>query len=203
MATSMKTDATIRIGVFDDVDAAERAVTGLIQAGFRREQISVLCSDETKEQRFRLFEHEDPAGSHTAAAAAAGSLMGGVCGGLVSAGISTAAGLSLLAAGPSFLVGGAVLGGFIGAMQTRGQEGSLADFYDQSLSQGKLLVAAQVDGPGQQERFQQAEHIFREAGAIPFPLPNNWPPVAPVAVLGAFAVDSFAMATIASSGHDS
>src|SRR5262245_20552569 len=109
MASATRNETAIRIGVFNDVASAERAVVGLIQAGFRRDQISVLCSDKAKEQHFREFDHEDPAGTHTPEAMAAGTVIGGMLGGLVSAGVTTAAGLSLLAAGPSFIVGGAVI----------------------------------------------------------------------------------------------
>jgi hypothetical protein len=173
MAQFNRESPTLRIGVFDEVAAAERAVLGLIGAGFRHDQISVLCSDAAKEQHFREFEHEDPAGAHTPKAVAAGSVIGGMLGGLVSLGVTTAAGLSLLAAGPSFIVGGAVVGGFIGAMQTRGHEGSLADFYDQALTQGKLLVAAEDKSPRQQELLARAERVFADAGALPMPLEQD------------------------------
>ncbi len=175
MSRYLTTESTMRVGVFNDVAEAERAVSGLVQAGFRREQISVLCSDAAKEQHFRNYQHEEPAGSHTVEAAAVGGVTGGLLGGLVSLGVTTAAGLSIVAAGPSFLVGGAVIGGLIGAMQTRGHEGALADFYDQSLSHGKLLVAAEADGPQASERLQQAEQIFRDAGAAPVSLPDPDP----------------------------
>jgi len=172
MARRVNTAETTRIGVFEDVSTAERAVHGLIGAGFHRDQISVLCSDEAKEQHFLLFEHDDSASSHAPEAAAVGGLLGGMAGALVSIGVTTAAGLSLVAAGPSFLFGGAIIGGFIGAMQTRGQEGPLSDFYDQALSQGKLLVAAEDDSAGYVEKLRKAEQVFREAGAVPIKLPE-------------------------------
>ena len=167
MKLTARESPTIRIGVFDNVAAAERAVLGLIGAGFRNNQISVLCSDAAKEQYFKEFDREDPAGTHTPGAAAAGSVIGGFLGGLVTAGVTTAAGLSVLVAGPSFIVGGAVLGAFIGAMQTRGQEGALADFYDQALTKGKLLVAVEDSSPRQHELLPRAERVFAEAGALP------------------------------------
>jgi len=173
MTKAINPTAAIRIGVFEEVEAAEQAVSGLVAAGFHRDQISVLCSDEAKERHFRLFEHEDPAGAHSAEAAAVGGLCGGLLGALVSIGVTTTAGLSLVAAGPSFLFGGAIVGGLIGAMQTRGQEGPLANFYDQALSQGKLLVAAEDDGPDADRRLREAERVFATAGAIPIPLPNE------------------------------
>lgn len=164
------TDDAIRCAVFSTVEGAERAVTGLLDAGFHREQISVLCSDEAKERHFRSFEHEDPSGSHTPESAAVGGIIGATLGGLVSAGIATAAGLSILAAGPGLIVAGGVFGGLIGAMRTRGEEKSLADFYDQSLTEGKLLVGVEDRDPGNAQRLARADEVFREAGADPVPL---------------------------------
>jgi hypothetical protein len=160
----------IRAGIFRTVHKAEDAVKRLLEAGFPREQISVLCSDESKERHFRQFEHEEPAGAHAGDAAATGSAAGFLLGGLTTAGLSTATGLSLLMLGPSFLIGGAVAGGLIGAMVTRGEERALADFYDQGLSRGDILVAVEDRRAGNAERLKQAEAAFRLAGAEPVAL---------------------------------
>src|SRR5688500_2435323 len=66
----------VRVGVFSTVAATERAVQGLLAAGFTKEEITVICSDEAKERHFRVFEHQDPAGAHTPAAAATGGAIG-------------------------------------------------------------------------------------------------------------------------------
>jgi hypothetical protein len=168
---SHKTDEkAIRAAVFREVQTVEEVTHQLLQCGFTREQISVLCSEEAKERHFRHFEHEDPAGTHTPEAAAQGGAAGAFFGGLVTVGLATATGLPLLAAGPSFLIGGAVAGGFIGAMRTRGEEGALADYYDQALTRGDLLVAVEDQEPGNELRLQRAEQIFADAGASSFPL---------------------------------
>jgi hypothetical protein len=163
-------EKTIRAAVFRDVQVVEEVTRKLLETGFTREQISVLCSEDAKERHFREFEHEEPAGTHTPEDAARGGAAGALFGGLVTIGVATAAGLPLLAAGPSFLIGGAVAGGFIGAMRSRGEEGALADFYDQALTRGDLLVAVEDDKPGSHLRLQQAEQIFADAGAASFPL---------------------------------
>ena len=105
MATASD-DPTIRCGVFSTVRQAVQAVEGLLAAGFGKDQVSVLCSDEAKERHFREYERERPAGSDTPEAAATGGVIGALLGGLVSAGVTTASGLALLLAGPSFLIGG-------------------------------------------------------------------------------------------------
>jgi hypothetical protein len=169
------TEKSIRAAVFHRVKDAEAAVERLCEAGFSQEQISVLCSEDAKERHFRQFEQEEPAGTHTAEAAAQGGVAGALVGGLITAGLTTAAGVSLLTAGPSFLIGGAVAGSFIGAMRTRGEEGTLADYYDQALTHGDLLVAVEDDAPGNQQRLQEAERVFKAAGAKPFVLEPEEP----------------------------
>src|SRR5512145_1958916 len=65
-----KQERPVRAGVFPTLPGAEQAVRGLLAAGFSKEQITVICSDETKEKYFREFEHQESAGSNTPAAAA-------------------------------------------------------------------------------------------------------------------------------------
>jgi hypothetical protein len=168
----IREDATIRCGVFDTVEQAERAVDSLLAAGFSKDQISVLCSDAGKEEHFGRFHHQDPAGSHTPGAITAGGIIGAALGGLIGLGVTTAAGLTILGVGP-LLAGGAVAGGLIGAMETRGSEGALADFYDQALTHGKLLVAVEDTGPNHDAWLGRAEQILQHAGAAPLPLEHE------------------------------
>jgi hypothetical protein len=156
--------------VFREIEDAQRAVDLLLGAGFSASQITVMCSEKGKERHFSRFNHEQPAGTHTPTYAATGGAAGIFLGGLLTAGLTTATGIALLAAGPSLLLGGAVAGTFIGAMRSRGEEGTLANFYDQSLTQGDLLVAVEDDQPGNARRLQLAEEAFTQAGAEPIPL---------------------------------
>lgn len=165
-------DKPVRAAVFRDISEAEAAVVELRKAGFSSGQISVLCSQESGKRHFHRYQHEQPAGTNTPEAATTGGILGALFGSAVSVGVTTAAGVSLLAAGPSFLIGGAVAGGFIGAMQTRGMERSLADYYDQALTRGDLLVAVE-DDPENRERLDQAEACFRAAGGDAFALEHG------------------------------
>ncbi|MCC7419925.1 MAG: hypothetical protein IT428_06580 [Planctomycetaceae bacterium] len=165
--TNSTENETVRCGVFETIETAENAVRGLLEAGFRANQISVVCSDEEKEAHFRRFEHEEPAGEHTPETAALGGAIGATLGGVLSAGVATAAGLSLLVAGPSLLLAGGVVGGLFGAMMTRAREKGLADFYDQSLTDGKILVGVEVRDPHDIAALSRAEQAFREAGVEP------------------------------------
>jgi hypothetical protein len=163
-----------RVGVFATVEQADKAVCALLAAGFTDKQISVVCSDVVKEQHFSRFEHEDPDGAHSGAAAAGGAAIGGLVGLLsMAAFVTGTGGLGLAVVGPLFLGSagaGALAGGLIGAMTTRGLESELADFYDQAVVQGKILVAAEAHGDGAPARLARADEILAQAGAEPMAL---------------------------------
>jgi hypothetical protein len=165
-------DQPIRAAVFRTVSQADDAVDRLLKAGFTAGQITVVCSDETKERHFREFEHQDPAGSHAPAAAATGGVIGAALGGFVAmAGAAATGGAAAVAAG-AFLAaaGGSVAGGLIGAMTTRGMEKEVADYYDQAVAAGRILVAVEDEGENRAETLAQAEQIFAAAGAEPISL---------------------------------
>jgi hypothetical protein len=146
-------------------------VEKLLAAGFTRDRITVVCSDETKEREFRDFVHEQPAGANTPAAAMAGGTMGAAIGGLAAGAAGIAAGgLPLLIVGGAGLLTGGVLGSFLGAMLTRGIEKEAADFYDQAVTEGKLLVTVEDHGPQAASSLARAEQILASAGAEPLPL---------------------------------
>ncbi|MEX0713629.1 MAG: hypothetical protein WD278_14825, partial [Pirellulales bacterium] len=68
---------------------------------------------------------------------------------------------------------GGVVGGLVGAMMTRGVEKELADYYDQAVLKGRILVAAEVAGDEENASLAEAERVFREAGAEPVSLPEG------------------------------
>lgn len=176
MATPMVTKAAteerpIEVGIFKTVDAARHAVYWLLAAGFTRDQITVICSDQTKEQYFREFEHQEPAGTFTPLAAAAGGTIGAVVGALTVVASAAATGsIALLAAGPISAWAGGVAGGLVGAMMTRGVEKELANYYQQAVVQGRILVAAEDEGPNNERSLAKAAQVLAEAGAEPLPM---------------------------------
>lgn len=164
-------ETPLRVGVFDTVAQAECAVSELLAAGFTQKQITVICSDETKEREFRAFEHQDPAGTTTATKAVTGGTIGAVLGGLAAVvGVVATGGVALIAAGGIAAWGGGVVGGLVGAMLSRGVEKSLANYYDQSVAQGKILVAAEDHEPGASAHLAQAARILEHCGAQAVPL---------------------------------
>jgi heat induced stress protein YflT len=164
----------LEVGVFDAVEDARRAVQRLLDAGFSNEQITVVCSDETKERYFSEFEHQHPAGTYTPTATIAGGTIGALLGGLtiVASAIATGS-LALWAAGPITAWAGGVAGGLVGAMMTRGVEKELANFYQQAVVAGQILVAAEDHGPDSTQNLAKAAQILAEAGAKPLLLPEG------------------------------
>ncbi|HVC96152.1 MAG TPA: hypothetical protein VND64_20890 [Pirellulales bacterium] len=72
----------IRVGIFSSIDDADHAVAALLESGFTAEEITVVCSNKAIEGHYHRFEHQEPAGSHTASAVTAGSAIGAALGGL-------------------------------------------------------------------------------------------------------------------------
>ena len=123
MNSTPKLEQSVRAGIFATVEEADRAVERLLASGFTEAQITVICSDETKESHFLRFEHQDQAGAHTSSAVAAGVSIGAAVGGLTGMAVGAASGTVPLAiAGAAGLSAGSALGGFVGAMLTRGTE---------------------------------------------------------------------------------
>lgn len=174
MAPTNAKQAAVEAGVFDDVESARQAVHGLLQAGFTKEQINVICSDETKERYFHEFEHQEPAGRYTPQATIVGGTIGAALGGLAVVASAAATGsLALWAAGPITAWAGGVAGGLVGAMMTRGVEKELANFYQQAVVAGQILVAAEDNGPDNQRSLAKAAQVLAEAGAKPLALPEG------------------------------
>lgn len=171
MENRTHTETPYRAGVYRRVRDAERAVERLLAEGFSKDQITVICSDEAKERHFKEFEHQEPAGTNTPAAAATGGAIGATLGGLtaLAAGAATG-GVALVVAGGAAAWTGGVLGGFLGAMMARGTEKEPADFYQQAVKEGHLLVAVEAHGDDSEWMLARAEKVFAETGSEPLPL---------------------------------
>jgi predicted lipid-binding transport protein (Tim44 family) len=124
----------VRVGVFDRIANADRAVHELVAAGFPKERITVICPD-CDPHDYHEYRRRDPAGAHAPAAASTGGAIGALLGGWVPlVGIAATGGVGLLAAGTLLAgaAGGAIAGGFIGAMVSRGFESEMTNFYDRA-----------------------------------------------------------------------
>jgi hypothetical protein len=165
------TEKPIRIGVFSTIEDADKAVAGLRNAGFTQDQITVICSDRVKEEHFREYEHQQPAGSATPRALLRGGAVGTALAGAGSVAGAAAMGDWLgLAVGAVVIPAGAIFGGMVAAMMSQGMEKELAEYYDQAVEDGHLLVAAEDHSARQLAMLAEAERVFAEAGANPVAL---------------------------------
>src|SRR5262249_24373270 len=106
--------------VFDSVAGADRAIRGLLAAGFSKDQITVICPAKFKDQCLcSAADSETPEGA--VEIVARGGAAGAALGGLALAGAVLTGGLSVPAA--ALLVGGSALaGGFSNLIVSRGYE---------------------------------------------------------------------------------
>ncbi|MFO1019453.1 MAG: hypothetical protein U0903_01955 [Planctomycetales bacterium] len=166
----------IRAAVFTRMEDVDRAIDRLLQLGFRADQLTVVTSEEVIKQHFAEFQHEQPEGTYAPLGAIAGSTIGAaVLGGMSLLTMSLAPGAGLaIAAGWSAGAGG-VIGGFIGAMASRGLEKETSEFYSQSLSEGEILLAVEChEGDGDCEsQLKIAEEVFENLHKEPVPLPKG------------------------------
>ena len=156
----------LRVGIFESFRLADDAVSRLIAAGVAKDRISVVCPENHPEVSSDV-EQVEPAGSHAVPAAVAGGTIGSILGGLTAAvGVAATGGTGLLIVGPLFAgaAGLGVVGGFIGAMSSRGLEPDIADFYDQALWKGQVLVAVEPPRPGEAPSQGEVECLLAYAG---------------------------------------
>ena len=158
--------STHRVGVFRSVAAAHTAVELLLDAGFRREDITVIHPSSQPDVH-PVVDETKPTGEDTPAAVAGGSAIGALLGGAAAlVGVAATGGVGLVIIGP-FLgaaAAGGVAGGFIGAMLARGVKPDLADYYDLALRRGSILVAIDHPDPA---LLRAAEEAFQAAGVEP------------------------------------
>ena len=164
-------DRKVEVGIFADVERAESAVRQLLAVGFDKQHITVVCSDAHKERYFREFEHQEPAGTFTPQAALTGAAIGALLGGVPVIGAAVATGnLLLWVAGPAVAGALGVAGGLVGAMSTRGVEKELANYYQQAVADGAILVAAEASGSNPKQQLLTAAQIFADLDAKPLAL---------------------------------
>ncbi len=161
----------LRAGVFGTVAEADLAVEGLLEAGFAPKEITVVCSDEAVERHFAGLHIQEPAGTYTPATAVGGGAIGATLGGLaaVAGGLATG-GIGLLATAGIAAWAGGVAGGLVGAMMSRGVEAELANYYQQSVIDGDILIAVQVEeetSATPRRDLAKAAQILADAGAKP------------------------------------
>jgi len=162
----------VRAGIFESVQQAEQAVSKLLAAGFRKDQLAVISSEEAIADHFVAEGLQDEQPADAPARAAVGGALGSALGALGAVGLATAAGVGIVATGgllPAILSGG-IAGSFLGAMTSRGVDKDAADFFDHAVETGKLLVVVEDHSKEAARNLRVAEDIFSACGTAPIPL---------------------------------
>jgi hypothetical protein len=157
--------ATVVTSLFRSRLAAESAVDSLMRLGFRRDEISMLMTDNTQGREFGIVT-QSKAGEGAAAGAAAGGTLGAIVATLAAVGTLMIPGLGFVAAGPivAALAGagaGGAAGTLVGALVGAGIPEHEAKFYGPGVEQGGILVGVHVTDASMVEAAKAA---FRTAG---------------------------------------
>jgi hypothetical protein len=145
------------LALYDDLAAAQGAVTELVNAGFSRENISIVARDATGEYpRYMALHPAEGMDDHvgpvegSAFGAAVGALMGALValGALVVPGIGPVIAAGPLAAGLAGAATGAIAGGatggIVGGLLNLGVSSDEAGYYAEGVRRGATLVSATV-----------------------------------------------------------
>ncbi len=152
-------------GILHSRSDAEEAIQNLVDAGFSRDDLSVLMSESTRGREFAVQPAtKAPEGAVTGATV--GGVLGAIAAGLVAAGVLVIPGVNLLVAGPVLaglagLGAGAAAGGLLGALMGLGIPEHEARFYKEQIEKGGILVGVYAHD----DRAKEARHILDEAGA--------------------------------------
>lgn len=170
MSNSNKVHKQVRVGVFQSIGAADTAFESLRASGFTTHELTVLCSNDWQRRHFpdSVSEVEDPQSAKSASiGGAVGALLGGVG---AAVGLATVAGIPVIVAGTlGGALGGGVVGSLTGVMAERGFDPEEVDYFDQAVTDGKILISVQ---PVEHDpvRLNAAEKLLRNAGAEPISL---------------------------------
>ncbi len=134
-------------GVFDSKTEANNAISKLLDAGFNKEDLSLIVSDNARHSIFSA--PSDDEGKKTAEGGLTGALFGGALGALIAGltlvGVVVVPGSGLLVAGPlvaalSGAGAGAIAGGISGALISAGFAVDEAKRYEEEIKHGKAVI---------------------------------------------------------------
>jgi hypothetical protein len=149
-------------GMFSDRESTESAYNNLHEKGYKKDDIHVLMSDDTRKKHFADTETE--IGTKAAEGLGKGSAIGGAVGAI--AGIVAAIGTSLvipglglviagpLAAGLAGAGAGGLTGGIIGALVGAGIPEERARIYEEGIKKGKVVVGVHPRNEEDEKYFQ-------------------------------------------------
>ncbi len=142
--------------------AAEEALIELENVGITEEQISLVVTDETRGNTFKIDEG-NKMDEGAAAGATAGGIVGAILGSILAAGVVAIPGLNLVVAGGliSGLAGlgaGAAAGGLVGALIGTGIPEHEAKLYEKAVKEGAILLAVKTKSSEQKKLVKDILH---------------------------------------------
>ena len=155
------------LGVFDNPSTAEQALTGLKEAGFAPDQVSVVAKDTGESREMVDNTGMGDQGAAAGTGAVVGGLLGGALGWLVGIGALAIPGIGpIVAAGAlATTLGGAAVGaaagGLIGALAGMGVPEEDARGYEEHVKGGRILLTVQARSADQ---AQEARDLFDRLG---------------------------------------
>lgn len=127
MTPDVISERPCRVGFFSSKIQADKAVQDLLAAGFKKEELAVVCPADRENGVACSVPQAEPPGSHGAEAIAEGSAIGAAIGGIALAATPLATGgAGLLPAIPVLVGGGAIAGGFSSLILSDGYGKGLA-----------------------------------------------------------------------------
>lgn len=160
-----KKDAKMLTGMFTDRESTEHAYNTLHERGYKRDDINLIMSDDTRKKYFSGDVKDTEIGTKAAEGAGKGSAIGGTVGAIVGviAAIGTSLvipGLGILVAGPiaAGLAGagaGAITGGVIGALVGAGIPEERARLYESGIKNGNIVLGVHPRNEEDAQHFQK------------------------------------------------
>lgn len=147
------------VGLFDNREQAEKAVSALRGRGFY-EEISVVATDRSKSGGGKNEENTE---GSLASGVGTGGVLGGLAGLAMSAGALVIPGIGpIVAAGPiAGMLSGAATGGIAGGLIDWGIPSERGKYYESKVKEGKILASVRTD----ESKINDAAIIMRENGA--------------------------------------
>jgi hypothetical protein len=144
---------------FRDRTASEDAMRRLEAIGIRHDQVSMVVTDETRRNHFKI-EEDTKADEGAIAGAAAGGIVGTVLSTLTTTGIMTIPGMNFVVVGPlvaalAGLGAGAIAGGLIGGLIGAGIPEHEAKLYEDEVKKGGVLLAIEAVNDNQKDRVRE------------------------------------------------
>lgn len=145
---------------------ADTTLRRLETAGFAADQVSLLMSEQARNNHFTLVENDKTEEGAVAGATIAG-LAGALYMGLISAGAILIPGLNLIVSGALIgalagLGAGGAVGGLVGALVGSGIPEHEAKLYEKQVREGGILIAVQALNDKEEESIK---NILKDANA--------------------------------------